>query len=643
MNEIGGLVVLGITAQWLAWRLRVPAILPLILAGLAVGPVSEYYLGHPIISPRYDPETGQGLFPGELLFKFVNLAIGLILFEGGLTLNRNEIKGQGSTIGRLVTLGPLITVVVAAIGAHYIVGLSWSLSFMFSTLVVVTGPTVIAPIMRQLNLKRQVGTVLKWESIIIDPLGAFLAVLMFDFIKAWYTEDLSTSEAILEFARSFLIGTALGFILGYLLYQLIKRLFIPQFLLNVATLALVIGAFMLSDLLVPESGLLTAVVMGATLGNLDVPYFREILDFKESLTILLISLLFILLSANMSVEQLLLVSRPESLLLLLVIIVLARPASVFLSLRQSKLTWRDKAFISWVGPRGIVAAGVASLFGLELEELGVPQAEMIKPLVFMIVLGTVLLNATLVGIVGRYLKVVLPEGSGVLILGASEGARTIAKDLQNIGRRVVLVSNSRSNVSEAHEMDIDAIHADIYDESLLESNDLNDIGYLLALSGSEEDNFYALNRLKEYVGGNRTMRLLTKKESQGGKIDHQALFSPFASFLLFNRMARRHPEVQQVEIRNPEHYNLLLEQLRQEKQIPLYLRNELDNEIQFITADGITPEFEPGNVLHYLGNPERIELPLEEEKEENANESNSEETESPSDDSTISVTQQESN
>lgn len=607
MNEIGALILIGIVAQWVAWRFRVPAILPLILAGLAVGPVAEYFRGEALIIPRYDREADHGLFPGDLLFKFVNLAIGLILFEGGLTLNRNEIKGQVRTIGRLVTLGPIITAIVGAVAAHYIVGISWLLSFMFSTLIVVTGPTVIAPIMRQLNLKRQVGTVLKWESIIIDPLGAFMAVLMFDLVKAHYTTDLSTSEALLEFVRLFLVGAALGGILGYLLYQLIKRLFIPQFLLNVATLALVIGAFMLSDLLVPESGLLTAVIMGATLGNLDVPHFREILDFKESLTILLISLLFILLSANMSVEQLLLVWRPESLLLLLIIIFVARPLSVFTSLSQSDLSWKDKAFISWVGPRGIVAAGVASLFGLEMEEFGVPEAEMITPLVFMIVLGTVLLNATLAGPVGRWLKVVLPEGSGVLIFGGSEGARTIAKDLQDSGRRVIMVSSSRANVTEAKEAGLDMIHTDVYDETLLESNDLNDIGFLLALSGSEEDNFYALNRLKEYISTNRTLRLITKKEQQGNKIGSQALFSPFATYLLLNRMARQYPQVQQIELEGAVHFRKVLEELRQEKQIPLYVRCGQNNDIRFITANGNLPGVDPEDVLHYIGDSKLME------------------------------------
>ena len=604
MYEIGGVVILGILSQWLAWRLRVPAILPLIITGLLIGPVAQYYLGYRIINPRFDAEAGAGLFPGNLLYQFVNLASALILFEGGLTLNRQEIKGLERSVIRLTTIGALTTALLAGVAAHYIVGLSWRLSFLFSSLIVVTGPTVIAPILRHLNLKKQVSTVLKWESIIIDPVGAFLAVLIFNFISASYLAEETTTEAFLNFARSVFVGLALGVILGGGLYFFIKRLFIPRYLLSVFTLALVMGSFLLSDLIAHESGLLTAVVMGATLANLDVPYFKDIIDFKESLTILLISLLFIMLSADMTVAQLELVARPESLLLFLVIILVARPLGVFWSMRPSELSWRDKAFVSWVGPRGIVAAGVASLFGVQLQDMGVPGAEMITPLVFLVVLGSVLLNATLAKLVGKQLGVMLPEQSGVLIYGDGEGARSLAKSLHDGGRHVVLVGGSRSNVAEAQELGLEAIFHDIYSDTLLETVDTAGMGFLLGLSGSDEDNMYLLNRYGDITGSEGAYRLIARKELQSHRLSKQALFSPIASSLLFNRAARQFPEVQHVGVQDSEHLRSVIQALRQQKFIPLYISSTGSGQVRFVTADEQTTSVTPGDVLHYFGSPD---------------------------------------
>ncbi|MGB3801663.1 MAG: cation:proton antiporter, partial [Lewinella sp.] len=189
MYEIGSLIIIGVFAQWIAWRLRVPAILPLILAGILIGPGWEWYSGHRLLSPRFDSEAGTGLFPGNLLYSFVSLSIGLILFEGGLTLKLKEIRGMADSILRLTTYGAFTTTIVAGLAAHFIMGLSWQIAFLFSTLIVVTGPTVITPIMRQINVKRQVATVLKWESIIIDPVGAFLAVLFYNFVVAYYDPE----------------------------------------------------------------------------------------------------------------------------------------------------------------------------------------------------------------------------------------------------------------------------------------------------------------------------------------------------------------------------------------------------------------------------------------------------------------------
>ena len=604
MYEIGSLIIIGVVAQWIAWRLRVPAILPLILAGILIGPGWEWYTGHRLLNPRFDGESGTGLFPGNLLYSFVSLSIGLILFEGGLTLKLKEVRGMADSILRLVTLGAATTTVVAGLAAHYVMGLSWQIAFLFSTLIVVTGPTVIAPIMRQINVKRQVATVLKWESIIVDPMGAFLAVLFYNFIVAYYDPEATIYNSLIKFLQSGLVGIGLGFVLGHLLYLLISRFYVPKFLLNIVTLGFVVAAFLISDTIAHESGLLTTVVMGAYLANREVPYLHDILDFKESLTLLLISLLFILLSANMTVDQISLVLNWQSLLVFGIVVFVARPLGIFWSLRTSDLTWRDKAFISWVGPRGIVAAGVASLFGIELAEENVAYAEYITPLVFLIVLGTVLLNATLAGLLARKLRVSLPRGSGVLIFGASEGSRQLAYSLMESGRKVILVSSNGAEVDIAEENNLTAVQAQLDLDELESKLDLSDIGYVLALTGNDEDNFYLLNNFRSRKGIRGAYRLITRKEIQAQRYGREALFGHYVSYLLFNRAARNFATVQGIELLRPEDLPQLLENLREARAVPLYLRCTEYGDITFVPAEEDRPlSVSAGDTLYYIGEP----------------------------------------
>jgi len=295
MLELAGTIILGIFAQWIAWRIRVPAILPLIITGLLVGPISSLMTedGTKLLQPIYNEATGEGLFPGEYLFYFVSLAIGIILFEGGLTLKRQEISGTGPIIFRLITIGPTVTFVGAGLAAHFIMALPWPIAFLFAGLIIVTGPTVIAPILQNVPLHRNVATLLKWEGILIDPIGALVAVLVFEFIRSAEGGLGFTTHALIAFGQIILIGLALGALAAFALYELIRRDFIPNYLLNVFTLAFVLGVFVFANVMAEESGLVSVVVMGMVLGNLDVPRLRDILSFKESLSVLLISILFI--------------------------------------------------------------------------------------------------------------------------------------------------------------------------------------------------------------------------------------------------------------------------------------------------------------------------------------------------------------
>lgn len=629
MVELASIIVLGILAQWVAWRLRLPAILPLILIGLLVGPIYELWTGHKLIEPVFEyitengalvmddqygsPKTNGGLFPPDVLFWFVSLSIGVILFEGGLTLKRQEVSGVAPAIIKLITIGTLITFVGAGLTAYFLIDIPLDIAFLFGSLIIVTGPTVIAPILRNVPLNRNVATVLKWEGILIDPIGALIAVLVFDFIISRQMGEAFGLAAFREFMGIISIGFTFGVGTGFAFYQLLKREMIPHYLLNVASLAMVLGSFAISDLVVHESGLLTVVVMGMTLANLKVPHYKELLYFKESLTVLLISILFILLSANIDAEQLMQLADWRFWSVFGIVVLVLRPLAVFASTYQAGLKLNEKLFVSWVGPRGIVAAGIASLFGLKLANYGYEAAEVITPMVFMIVLGTVLLNATTARIVAKLLGVTLQSSNGLLIVGANPGARLIAKYLQDQGRHVVLVDRSATLVAEAQDLGLEAIEEDIIEGNLDEEFDLLDMGYLLAVTPSSSVNDIACRKYKENFGENGTFRIVSQAESRGDyPIPDIATFDSKTDYINFLETARDYPFIREVELESKEQFNQLCHVVCRNT-IPIFIKR--GKEFHFIRANDIeNMEIEAGDRLVYMG--KSLEEEVEEEKTE---------------------------
>ncbi len=606
MVELAGIIILGIFAQWLAWRIKVPAILPLILIGLLFGPLSTYFTadGNKLIQPIYDVATGKGLFPGDYLFYFVSLAIGIILFEGGLTLKRSEFSGVGPAILRLITVGVAITFIGAGLAAHFIMGLHWSISFLFGALVIVTGPTVIAPILQNVPLNRNVATVLKWEGILIDPLGALVAVVVFEFIRSTGDGLELTSQALLSFAEELLLGLAIGTLSAYGLYQLIKKDLIPNYLLNVFTLAVVLGVFVFSDMLAKESGLLSVVVMGMVLGNLEVPRLKEILTFKETLSVLLISILFILLAAHISTEDLeLIVNDWRSFALLGLIAFVLRPLSVFASTRRSELHFNEKLFISWVGPRGIVAAGIASLFGISLTKAGVPQAEYITPLVFLIVLGTVLLNAATARPIARLLGVTQESSEGILFIGAGLAARVFGEYLQKNNRHVVLVDNNTGSVQRAKERGLEAFLINIYTDDLEDHFELVDMGYMVAMTSNSDVNNYAMRRYEKVFGENGCFRLITPEELRKDKAElpKERLFSYTDDFLDLNEVARDYPEMHELELESVHQLEAIVKKMSSiTKSIPVFVKDKT-GELNIIPAEVEDLRIDEAFQMVYLG------------------------------------------
>ena len=586
MLELAGIIILGILAQWVAWKFKIPAILPLILIGLLVGPLAAEFLsqdGTKWIEPIWNGT--KGLFPGEALYYFVSLAISIILFEGGLTLKRDEIKNVGPVITKLITLGSAVTFFGSGIVAHFIFGLTWEISFLFSGLIIVTGPTVITPILRNIPLKKDVSTVLKWEGILIDPIGALVAVLVFEFISVGGGGGF-TKTALMEFGKILLFGTSFGFTFAHALMYAVNKKLIPHYLLNVVSLSAVLLVFVESEIFAHESGLLAVVVMGMVLGNGKLKNLKELLYFKESLSILLISILFILLAANINIEDLQLLYNWKTAALFALIVFVIRPLAVFLSTYNSNLKLNEKLFISWVGPRGIVAAGIASLFGSKLIKQGVAGAEYITPLVFMIVLGTVLLNATTARLFAKMVGVFLKSSNAILFLGASDPARLIAKYLTDAGKRVVLIDSNKSFIETAKKEGLEAFSTNIYDDDLTDNIELNDVGYLIAMTGSDAVNDFAITSLSNAFGEHGAYRLATSKEIRTNNSENKELFfSPKDDYINLSEAFRDNPKIYEVVIDSEEMYHTMLSKLF----------NELKSVLLFVKKSGklyLIPEFE---------------------------------------------------
>ena len=370
-----------------------------------------------------------------------------------------------------------------------------------------------------------------------------------------------------------------------------------------AALSTVLLVFIQSDIFAHESGLLAVVVMGMVLGNMDLPNIKELLYFKESLSVLLISILFILLAANINIADLELIYTWKTAALFAIIILFIRPLGVFLSAQGSNLKFNEKLFISWVGPRGIVAAGIASLFGSKLLAKGEPGAEYITPLVFMIVLGTVLLNATTARVFAKLVGVFLKKSEGILILGASKVSRLIGDYLHKNQRHVVLIDNNQTNINKAKKLGLEAISANIYSDSLLDNIELNDVGYLMALTGNSDINRYAIEKFEKQFGENGSFRLVDSDEMNDPENNpKEGLFSHTDDFIKLTEAARKNPTIHEVELKDTEHYEGLIEITKADQDIiPLFLKGP-DGDIKIITS--FSQEFtdiQEGYKLAYLG------------------------------------------
>ncbi|MEJ2058205.1 MAG: sodium:proton antiporter, partial [Desulfofustis sp.] len=470
--------------QWAAWRVKLPAILFLLAAGMLAGPVLHLF----------DPEV----LMGELFFPFVQLSVAIILFEGSMTLKFREILGLQSVVRNMLTFGLLITWLISTLAARLIVGVSWEIAFLFGALTVVTGPTVISPLLRAVRPTPAIANILRWEGIVIDPIGAALAVLVYEFIIA-ETLQQAWGATFITFAEIVLIGGCIGAGTGYLFGLTLRNRLVPEFLQNVATLSLIFVSFVLANSLQHESGLVAVTVLGMWLGNMRGVMLDDIMHFKETLSLLLLSLLFLMLTARLDISAMLELGW-AGLLVFLIIQFVGRPLNVLVSVYKSKLSSAEKTFLAWIAPRGIVAAAISSLFAIRLEEAGFIDARYLVPLTFTIIIGTVVLQSLTAAPLARFLKVAEPEPRGFLIIGAHRLGRAVARALQQNEVPVLLADTNWERVEEAQEDGLDVYHGSPISEHADRYMNLDGIGRMIALTPHRGANVAAAMHYRAELG-----------------------------------------------------------------------------------------------------------------------------------------------
>jgi len=512
---IFGLIgLVGFVCQWVSYRVKLPAILFLLLSGILLGPVFS------VLEP-------DALF-GDLLFPFISLSVAVILFEGALTLERSEFKEIGLPVQRMVTIGVVVTFLVMTLATHYLMGLSWALSALFGAIMVVTGPTVIMPMLKTVRPLPKIADVLRWEGIVIDPIGALFAVLVYEWIVVQQTAS-AYSEILYVFAGTVVVGFVLGIVAGYVFGVLLRNHTIPEKLHNFAALGVVCGVFAISDSLMHESGLLAVTVMGMLLANMKGVHIHSILEFKEDLTVVFVSALFIILAARLDLDALLSLGW-SALLLLAVMQFIARPLKVALSFRGSDFSWKEQAMVAWIGPRGIVAAAITAVFALRMEEVGIEGVEKLVPLAFMIIIGTVVLQSLTARPVAKFLGVAMPKTHGVLIVGSNLFSVAVAQALSKAGVDSIVCDSNWEKLRLARNQGLQTYYGNPSSDHGEMHINASLYGYMLGLSSHFEYNVSQANIFKENFGA-RNVFVLAPNQSVDRFSRHVMSSKNFGRFL----------------------------------------------------------------------------------------------------------------
>lgn len=465
---------LGVGSQWLAWRLRMPAIVLMLLAGVIVGPV----LG------LFDPERDIGPLTAPL----ISLAVAVILFEGGLTLEFHGLRDRARGVLRLVVIGAPLGWLASTLALRYGAGLSWESSAVFGGILIVTGPTVIAPLLRQARLSKRPAALLQWEAIINDPIGALAAVLAFQVVQVIYTAT-TAGAAVTEFLLGIGVATALGLAGGYGTARAFKTASVPEYMKVPVIFAALLAVFAASDALLHESGLLAVTVMGIVIANSDLPSFTEVRRFKEHATILLVSGVFILLAASLDFSALGALDWRAGVFVAIVVLV-ARPLTVMISLMFTDVPIKERVLVATTGPRGVVLVAVAGLFGERLASLGVEDGALIGPLAFVLVAVTVVLHGFTLAPIARRLGLTGGDKPGVLLVGGNSFTIALGEALQKAEVPVLLADPNPTHLRGAWKAGLKTFFGDVLSDAAEDRIEM--VAFTIAVAATDNDAYNTL-------------------------------------------------------------------------------------------------------------------------------------------------------
>lgn len=495
-----GVAVAGVFGQWLGWKLKLPAIIPLLAIGALAGPVAG------IIRPS--------VALGDVMRPAIGMAVAIIVFEGGLNLNLRELRSAGSGVSRLVAVALPLNWIFGTLAAHFLAGMSWPVAVLVGAILVVTGPTVIMPLLRQARLEPRSASFLKWEAIVNDPIGATITLLVLSFLTLSTT--MSTGDALFQLAWRTLLGggiaAALGMIVPFGIRALFRRDLAPEYLKTPILLAGALGVYAAGEAVQPETGLIGATLFGVVLANIDVTGLQELRRFEESLTVFLVSGLFILLTANIDRQTVTMLSWPIAVTTLAILFV-ARPLAIGLATIGANVTWRERLLVGWIGPRGVVAAAIAGVAGEQLAKAGYPDARLVLPLVFAVIASTVVLHGLSLAPIARKLGLASGGRSGLLIVGASRFTVALGEALRGAGVPVLVLDRSAIALKAARLAGLQTMRVEVLSVLGEEVIDLRDYEHILAATPDDAYNALVCTRFATEFGRERVYQVAPDESS----------------------------------------------------------------------------------------------------------------------------------
>jgi len=484
----------GMLAQWVAWRFRLPAIVLLFTIGLLFGP------GLGILHPS---ET-----MGWVFRPLVSLLVAIVVFEGGMALDIRQLREAGEGVARLTMLALPINWVLGSLAAHYVAHLEWGTSMLFGAIIVVTGPTVVLPLLRSAKLQPKVAAFLRWEAIVNDPLGAILAAVVLQLMLLHV--DLHTgvffTHTLPDLLAAATESISAGILPAYLIRYLFTRDMMPEILKTPVLISMALVIFTACNLEMEGAGLVAVTIFGMALTNLHIPGVAELRRIKESMVVLVVSVLFILLTADLHREVLKHLSIPI-LMLTLVVLFVVRPVGIFFSTLGTSMPWKERLFVGWIAPRGIVAAAVAGAAGIRLKETGYQSADLIMPAVFAVIAVTMILHGFSLRPIARALKLTLSNDPAIAILGASGWSVDLAACLHREGIPVLLVDNRSSALMPAAQMDIPVLRTELLSQHGQEALEERPADYLIATTGDGIYNGMICGHLAPAMGRERVFQI----------------------------------------------------------------------------------------------------------------------------------------